>query len=253
MTLDLKDVTFTIPFRYDSPERLRNLRTVIAYLNKYFDTNIIVCEEAAERKFTDVGKFEYMFIQSNNPFMHRTRCLNLMAKKATTPFIVNYDTDVLLPIRQYVESVFTLRKNTFDMIYPYEGRFVNFIPPFLDQIVEKISLDGITEQNGHLIHPNSVGGAIFWNKNKFIECGMESEVFFGWGFEDNFRYVVANRLGMRVHRVPGILYHLNHPSSINSANTSSEAYKRNEAEFHRINGMDANMIRNYIKTWEWLK
>lgn len=253
MTLDLKDVTFTIPFRYDSPERLRNLRTVIAYLNKYFDTNIIICEEANERKFTDVGKFEYMFIHTDSPFMHRTKCLNIMAKKATTPFIVNYDTDALLPIRQYIESVFLLRNNTYDMIYPYSGKFINYISPQLDTIVANCSLDGVTEESGHVIHPNSVGGAIFWNKQKFIEGGMENQNFVSWGWEDTERMPRFARLGMRIHRVSGSLFHMNHPPSMNSANTSTEQYKRNEAEFHKVNGMDANMIRNYMKTWDWLK
>ena len=41
----MKDLTFTIPFRYDSEDRLRNLRTIIAYINKHFDTNIHVMEE----------------------------------------------------------------------------------------------------------------------------------------------------------------------------------------------------------------
>ena len=249
----MKDLTFTIPFRYDSEDRLRNLRTIIAYINKHFDTNIHVMEESNERRFHDSGKFQYTFIQTNDPYMHRTKCLNMMAKMSATPFIVNYDTDVLLPIRQYIESIFLLRNNSYDMIFPYDGRFINFVPPFLDKIVADISLDGITEKNGHMIHPMSVGGSIFWNKSKFFEIGGEVEYCKSWGYEDNIRNIIANRLGLRVHRVSGILYHLNHPSSINSANTSSEQYRRNEAEFHKINGMDANMIRNYIKTWPWVK
>lgn len=253
MTLEFKDVTFTIPFRYDSEERLRNIRTIISYLNKYFETNIIVCEESNERKFTDSGKFEYIHIQTDNQYMHRTKCLNIMAKMAKTPFIVNYDTDVLLPIRQYIESVFALREDKFDMIYPYSGKFINYIPPQLDTIINNISLDGITEESGHVIHPSSVGGAVFWNKSKFISGGMENENFISWGYEDNERLVRFTRLGLRVHRVSGSAYHLNHPSSINSANTSSDAYKRNEQEFHKINGMDATAIRNYMKTWQWLQ
>lgn len=251
--IDLKDITFTIPFRYDSEDRIRNLRTVIAYLNKYFETNIHVMEESHERRFTDTGKFQYTFIQTNDPFMHRTRCLNLMAKQATTPFIANYDTDALLPTRQYIESVFLLRNNAYDMIFPYGGKFINYIPPVLDKIVNNLSLDGVEEHHGHMIHPNSVGGAIFWNKQKFIECGMENENFKSWGFEDNERIVRFTRLGLRIWRVPGMLYHMNHPPSMNSANTSTDQYQRNQTEFNKVNGMDAGMIRNYMKSWHWLK
>jgi predicted glycosyltransferase involved in capsule biosynthesis len=253
MTIDLKDITFTIPFRYDSEERLRNIRTVIAYLTKYFDTNIHVMEESHERRFTDVGPFQYTFIQTNDPFMHRTRCLNLMAKQATTPFIANYDTDVLMPTRQYIESIFLLRQNAYDMVFPYSGKFINYISPQLDTIIHNCSLDGISEESGHIIHPNSVGGAIFWNKQKFIEGGMENENFKSWGFEDNERLVRFTRMGLRIHRVPGSVFHMNHPPSMNSANTSTEQYQRNSAEFSKVNGMDQGMIKNYMKSWPWLR
>jgi cell division GTPase FtsZ len=40
--IDFKDVTFIIPVRFDSEDRKRNFRITIAFLEKHFDTNIIV-------------------------------------------------------------------------------------------------------------------------------------------------------------------------------------------------------------------
>ncbi|BCU98127.1 MAG: hypothetical protein CM15mV20_2220 [uncultured marine virus] len=44
MKKDLKDCTFIIPIRIESTDRLRNVITILCYLNSNFDTNIIVKE-----------------------------------------------------------------------------------------------------------------------------------------------------------------------------------------------------------------
>lgn len=253
MKIDLKDVTFTIPFRYDSPERLRNINAVVDYLDHYFHTNISVLEESKEQKFVPSSKCTYEWIQTDNPLMHRTKCLNIMAKKSTTPFVVNYDTDVFLPIKQYVVATELLRQNQFDMIYPYQGKFTDIMEPFISKIIKENSVVGITENHGNCVHPNSVGGALFWNKTKFVECGMENEHFISWGWEDTARPLIASKLGLRICRLNGPLFHLNHPTSQNSSNTKHQAYFDNQAEYNKLAGMNKQQLIDYIKTWEWLK
>jgi hypothetical protein len=186
MPLNLSDVTFTIPFRYDSPERLRNLRAIISYLNHNFDTNILIYESAPSRMFTDTGKFTYRFFHTDNPLMHRTKMLNDMAKEVKTPIIVNYDTDVLANVKQYLESAILIRNNVFDVVYPYGGRFMNIENQgLISQIISTNNVENIREAECHCIHPSSLGGAVFFNRQKFIEGGMENEYFISWGFEDN--------------------------------------------------------------------
>lgn len=250
---NLKDTTFLIPFRYDSEERLRNLRAVIAYLNHNTDTNISIIEEANERHFTDTGKFNYEFIHNPSPLMYRTKCLNLMAKKASTPIVVLQDTDAFIPPHQLVEAANLIRNNQADMVYPYGGKFVNFLEPIISQVINSKSLAGISENQGHLIHPSSLGGCIFFNRMKFILGGMENEHFVSWGFEDNEILYRFQTLGYRITRINGILFHLHHPSSTNSANTSHDAYKNNEQEFVKVRHMNREQMLNYISTWNWLK
>jgi predicted glycosyltransferase involved in capsule biosynthesis len=251
--INLKDVTFLIPFRYDSEERLRNLRAVIDFLNYNTDTNIIVMEEAPERKFTDQGKFLYEFVHNPGPMMYRTRCLNRMAKMAKTPIIVIQDTDALIPPHQLEQAAQAIRLNQLDMVYPYNGRFINFLEPIISQIIQNKTLAGVSEEQGHLIHPASLGGSIFFNRAKFILGGMENENFVSWGWEDNERIHRFQMLGNRVSRIHGILFHLHHPPSTNSANTSHDAYKNNEQEFIKVRHMNRDQLAHYISTWSWLK
>ena len=51
MKKDLKDCTFIIPIRIESTDRLRNVITVLCYLNYNFDTNIIVKEVDVDSQF----------------------------------------------------------------------------------------------------------------------------------------------------------------------------------------------------------
>lgn len=187
MPIDLTHVTFLIPFKKDSDERLRNINFVIKYLSKHFNTNISIMEQDTEQKFvldlvSDNCKITYEFIKTDNYLFHRTKLLNLMAKKATTSVICLYDTDVIFTIDQYIHSYQAIITNACDMIFPYDGRFINYAGEPLNIILNSISLDGITEQMGGCYNPNSVGGAIFYNKKKFIEYGMENENFVSWRF-----------------------------------------------------------------------
>jgi predicted glycosyltransferase involved in capsule biosynthesis len=251
--IDLTDVTFNIPFKIDTPERVRNLNIILDYLTTNFKTNILLCENDTDQKFDTQGKYNKLFIPRGDYLMHRTHCLNQMAMKSSTPIIVNYDTDVLFPVAQYVQSVKVIRENKYDMVYPYDGRFIDLQEPHITNIKNTRSVENLTPNNGNLIHPKSVGGAIFWNKQKFIEGGMENERFISWGWEDNERLHRFGVLGYRISRVEGVLYHLTHPRSPNSANTQHKAYFDNEKEYHRILSLSKDALRQQISTWGWTK
>ena len=251
---DLSNVTFLIPYRYDSPDRLRNVKACVSYLNAHFITNIIVMEEAPERTLHDLpANVVYQFVANPSPLMHRTRMLNDMCKMSKTPIIALMDTDVFFIPSQLWDAQQLIRSNQFDMVYPYGGRFMNYIEPQISQIIVSNSLDGINESHGHQIHPNSLGGCILLDKSKFIEGGMENQNHISWGWEDNCRLQRFGTLGYRITRVPGILYHLNHASSTNSANTSHEAYHNNQREYFKVASMHRDQLQNYIRTWSWLK
>lgn len=253
MKIDLKDVTFNIPFKKDSEERLENAVTIVKYIQKYFDTNIIVSEQDDTKKFPDMDGVKHIFLQTSNNILLRTTMLNNMCKLSSTPFVANYDTDVLFKETQYVTAVDMLRKTDKAGVFPYGGRFLNYINNERRKIIDTLSLDGMEEGNGHLIHPSSVGGAIIWNKQKFIKGGMENENFKSWGFEDNERMSRFIKLGYAIGRTDGILYHLSHPVSLNSSNTKHIAYSNNHFELAKVNNMTKEKLEEYINTWSWNK
>ena len=252
--MDLHDLTLNIPIRYDTPDRTENLNFVLNYFTKQSNVNIIVCEESSEKKYDYVTSFnntKYIHIKSDSNLFHRTKCLNICAKASETPYIANYDCDVVFKQSQILQTMDLLRSGACDVAFPYSGVFYE-VPRSYIQVLENnnYNLDYILLKECQAVNMNSVGGAIFWNKNKFIQVGMENENFVSWGFEDNERVVRAGKLNLKLQRVYGNLYHMTHQRLINSIpNTHTNV---NQMEFNKISNMSQQDLIKYIKSWSWV-
>ena len=256
MAIDLKDLTITIPVKLEHDDRKRNLKTVMEFLTHNFETNIIICEQDSNEvpELLKGFDFHYMKTTRDDGFIHRTHQLNIMAKEAKTPFVANYDADVLMKPAQYVEGMSFLRSGEVSMVIPYAGPCWDINASHHKRIVDENSVDFIEPPKnfGGLMNQNSVGGVLFWNKKDFISGGMENEHFISWGFEDNERFDRFPKLGYRMKRASGILFHLNHHRTPNSS-PKHKFYQKNLAEYNRIKGMDKQKLLNEVKSWTWCK
>jgi SAM-dependent methyltransferase len=246
--LDLKDVTFTIPVFYDSLDRKINLDICLKLLSE-FDTNIIVGEQGTDefKGYPNYVKFDY-------EHFHRTKMLNEMARMADAPYIANWDCDVAVPPAQLLETVHRLRQGA-EMIYPYEYNFIRLSSKVKDEIRDHWDLGDYAKYN----FPNndskgkpSFGGAVLWNKQKYFEIGGECEYFISFGPEDVERMERAKKLGVKIDRVPGELYHFPHWCGPDSSVTNP-FYKANHAILAKERQMSREELWNWINTWEWHK
>lgn len=252
MKIDLSDTTFTIPIRIDHPDRLRNLTVIINYLKTNFRTNVIIGESASQPSLRNIfATCGYIFYKSDDVLFHRTKVLNDLARACATPIVVNYDADVLVEPTRLAESINLIRNREADMVYPYDGKFRVVPPEIIERVATNLSIAGLNESNTWLLHPNSFGGAIIWNKAKFMTVGMENENFVSWGMEDFERFTRARKLGAKIFRVNGTMYHLDHWRGPNSTDTSG-MYAKNEAEYTKINEMTVEQLKDHMKTWSWL-
>ena len=69
---------------------------------------------------------------------------------------------------------------------------------------------------------NVTGGAVFANKEAYINAGMLNEKFYGWGPEDFELYERLKILGQKIHRSDGLMFHLTHSRGSNSSFRSME-------------------------------
>lgn len=253
MKTNLKDVTFIIPIKLDSSDRLNNYITVINHLTNLFDTNIIVCESdktSNENLLKIHEDVKYVFHENRSNYFHRTKILNIMTKMSNTNIVCNYDTDVVFPEQQYMSSVNEIKKNNCTIVFPYGGKFMNVPNKFFD-LIKNNNFHEINEDLLELAHPNSLGGAFFFNKEKYAMAGLENENFMSWGFEDNERISRLQKLNHQVSRVPGLLFHLNHQRGADSV-PENPYYQKNMQEYYKINSMNKNQLEEYIKNWGWV-
>lgn len=251
--IDFKDVTFIVPIKFDSEDRKTNFKISMEYVLRNFDTNIIVMEsdvDSNEEFVKSVSeKINYHFVKNDTGIFHRTKLLNDMTKLSTTNIVVNYDVDVIFPINQYVESRGKMLEGC-SFCFPYGGKFYD-IPKKYFNLVGTEELSSINLNDCTLFNPNSVGGAFFFDKSKYLNIGLENEKFISWGFEDWERILRIQKMGFELYRVNGNLYHLTHSRDKNSGD-KNPYLKQNEMEFNKIKNMNKLNIEEYIKTWEWI-
>lgn len=251
--IDLKDCTFVIPVSYDHADRKHNLDISVCLLQRDFDTNIIVGEQGGN-KFRYTERFaKYVRFGFRN--FHRTRMLNEMILASVTNYISNWDCDTILPPLRVYMSLKSLR-NGKDFVYPFDGR-VYHVPriPFFANLrrfldVGIFGMDKFLGKNGKEII-SSVGHAVFCNRDKFIECGMENEYMISYAPEDCERWERYHRLGYKVERIKGAMFHLMHWRGKDSS-SRNPFFKANHDELDKMRKMDDKETLEYIKTWPWM-
>jgi predicted glycosyltransferase involved in capsule biosynthesis len=252
--IDFKDVTFIIPIRFDSEDRKKNFKITIGFLEKNFYTNIIVMESDTESNEDFVKsvseKIEYVFEKNDNSLFHRTKMLNVMTKMSKTNIVVNYDIDVLFKPEQYLAAKFALKTGV-DFAFPYSGKFYDIKPTYFENI-KNGDFDLVDLSDCTLFNPNSLGGAIFFNKDAYAKIGLENENFISWGYEDWERIRRIEKFGYKIFRTDGVLYHLTHSRGENSGVTN-KMYSSNKSEFDRINKLDIDNLKLEINQWKWVK
>lgn len=255
-TIDLTDTTFTIPVFHDHRDRKQNLDLCVCMLQTSFDTNIIVGEQGT-------SIFQYMkqwcrYIKFEERSFHRTRMLNVMAMASKTPYIANWDADVMIAPLQIYLAVLKLREGA-DMVFPYDGRFARWPREEWFKKLEKTIDLGVfagTQPKGHrgadIEDMYSVGGAVFFNKASFIAGGMENEHMISFGPEDCERNDRFTMLGFNIARVKGYLHHINHWCGKDSSKFNP-FFRANHNEIDKIRLMSRQELQEYVDSWSWTK
>ena len=253
--IDLSDVTFTIPIKYDHADRKANLDLCIKYLQHHFDTNISLGEMDDRAYFNYHHKtVEYRFFKKKQLF-ERTWILNELAKEAQTPIVANWDADVFMDPDQVLEAVSRIRKGEADGCYPYDGRFFHASRErYYDLLDKELSTEIFRNQpfSKHDHTVTSYGGCVIWNKQKFIEGGMENEHMVDYGPEDYERYHRFKKLGFNLSRVSGPLFHIDHEISRNGSQGHAR-YQSNHFDYERLMKLSKSDLKKEVSAWPWPK
>lgn len=249
--VDASDLTITIPVRIDSPDRLRNLITCTNILATQTNARVIVgIGDPVSIRHLIHSRIEVVEIPDpTDSVFHRTRILNELTRLVTTDFIANLDCDVVVPVSQWNETLRQLRDNNYELVYPYDGIMIG-VPFGYHPWLERAQYSSIPLALQDVMHATSLGGCVVWNREVFLAAGMENEHLISWGFDDDERFARANALRLRIHRVNGCVYHLNHHRGIDSSPANPHVIN-NRNEFLRISNMSDDEISREISRWSW--
>lgn len=264
--MNLKKATFIIPIRIESNDRLRNVITTMAFLLENFDTNIIIKEVDSESVFekealpilkdildVDVN-INHIFEKSNSLSFHRQKILNEMITEANTEIVVNYDCDVLLPITSYTESYDAILTHKCDVVYPYgQGMYQKRVHA-TDEVVSNFLQTGDFEHLNKNSTPytSDFGWAQFFNRQVYIDGGMENENFIAYSPEDKERHYRFTTLGYNVGRINDYVYHLEHSRGHNSWINNPHMQNNNDL-WSQIQNMNKEQLQEYYSNQNYLK
>jgi hypothetical protein len=266
MKIDLTEATFIIPVRIESTDRLRNVIATTAFLLENFDTNIIIKEVDSESIFqkealpilkdileVDIN-IHHIFEKSDNPSFHRQMVLNEMIFESNTKVVVNYDCDVLLPIQSYLKAYQFILSGEYDVVYPYgQGMYQRQVIPsdeVVSRFLQKLDYDYLDQNSSE--YTSDFGWVQFFNRQVYIDGGMENENFIAYAPEDKERFYRFNMLGYNVGRIDEIVYHLEHFRSHNSWINNPHMQKNNDI-WNQIQKMNKEQLIEYYLNQEYLK
>jgi len=260
---DLKNSTLIIPIKIEHPDRYRNAKITLSFLNKHIETNVIIYEVSDDgiSKLDFIGDLINLrinhIIEKTNGSFHRTRYLNEMLDLVSTPVVINYDIDVLLDPENMVECQNILISGEYSVIYPYElglGQIqVQSTFDYNGFIDSEYSMDFINNSPNINLYSAECGHCIFFNTDIYKNLGGENENFISYGPEDKERlyrfHLLTNSIIWRNgHKV----YHLEHYRGDDSW-TSNPNYYHNWNVFNSIKNLTPNEVAEYYMNVEYIK
>lgn len=269
--VDLSNATFIVPLRIESADRMRNIITLLCFLFGNFDTNVIIKEVDSEPVFEKnvlpqikefIGKdinLTHVFEKSDDPVFYRMHILNEMLAMSKTDVVINYDCDVLMPVKTYVNAYESILNGTYDVVYPYgNGSFQKqvhvtdeIVSDFLNNDFDLSILDKSSQ-----VSTSDFGWVQFFNRSVYIEGGMENENFRGSSPEDKERFFRFTTLGYKVGRIDNWIYHLEHSRGANSWPESIRGNPymvQNFEVWNHLQTLNKQKLKEYYSNQDYLK
>lgn len=268
--LNLTQTTFIIPVRIEHPDRYRNARTVLGFLNHHFNTNIFIFESSLD----GISKLDFLddlknlkikkWVIQDDQIFHRTRYLNIMLEEVTTDIVVNYDIDVILDPSNYLECQKLILSGEFDVIYPYE--FSGYGDPiesmgqiqvfgnFNYSLFREEFSTGVIKNSPHVISYNCAecGHCIFFKTGIYKKFGGENEEFLSYGPEDKERMLRFQNLGTKIGWRKGEkVFHFEHFRGQDSWTTNPH-FQKNWQIFRSIEGLNPVELLDYYQNRPYL-
>jgi predicted glycosyltransferase involved in capsule biosynthesis len=259
------DLTFLVPTRIETEDRLRNIISSVSYLLKHIPAKVIV-KEVSEyptfknqaipqiKKYVDISNLEYLYEKSEDPWFCKSKVLNDLIVASNTKIVANYDADAIIPIEAYFNAYNLINDDLADVVYPYQCGIYQWKADYNEDIYEEFisSLNTSVLDKNKTLSNSTIGWSQFINRKVYIESFMMNENFISWGCEDDEFYYRMSALGRRIQRTNNYIYHLEHSRTNNSWFTNPN-FNNNYQLWNRIKTFDKNQLIQYYGNQDYLK
>lgn len=262
-------LSFLMPCRIESPDRLRNVISSVGYLAKNFpDCKIIIQEVDKQSVFREkviphltnlFGKYpeniSHRFEESKEAFFHKTRILNDLLLAADTDIVFNYDVDVVYPLSSYSTAYNMITQGGYDAVYTFGCGIYQWAVQYNESVFHNFLKSGfdtsVLDSNSRL-SPSVMGWGQMIKRQVQIDAGLWNENFISWGAEDcEFHYRIP-ALGYKVGRINDFVYHLDHSRTFNS-HYNNPKFMDNHNLWQAIRTWDKETLVKYYSQQDYLK
>ena len=184
------DLTFLIPTRIETEDRLRNIISSVSYLLRHVPAKVIVKESSGRdtfrfralpeiKKHANTENLTYLFEENNDPLFCKSKVLNDLIVAADTKVVANYDADCILPISSYHQAYGAINDGQADVVYPYGCGIYQWKADYNMQIYDQFvnQLDTSVLDRNKTLSNSTIGWTQFINRQKYIDCYMMNENF----------------------------------------------------------------------------
>jgi len=261
----MMDLTFLIPARIETEDRLRNIISSVTYLLRNVPAKVIVKEVSNRslfkfralpeiKKYANVDNLTHIFEESHEPLFCKSKVLNDLIVAADTKIVANYDADCILPISSYHEAYRLINDDHADVVYPYQCGIYQWCADYnmeiFNEFINKLDVSVLDKKKR--LSNSTIGWTQFVNRQKYIDSFMMNENFVSWGCEDDEFYYRMSVLGNRIKRVNDYVYHLEHSRTHNSW-FSNPNFNNNYQLWNQIKRFDRRSLVEYYESQDYLK
>lgn len=262
---DLFDLDIIIPVYIDTDDRVRNLETVLNYLEKYFKNYKVYLTEF------ESNRCKYLYHKIGIEYIHdprlfnKTKTINTALEKCKNKFVSIWDADALITPSGIEQAMQALRSMHYHFAFPYNGWFIDIKGDTLQKVFKTVDVINLNIYDNTIIHKDAndysirfstknkfgggsnTGGCIIFNRETLIKLGTYNENFWQWGFEDDEIDIRFEIMGYeRFNAKNANCYHMDHSRNDEENGFGTEYIKNNSREYHKVLSMNKQALTSYI-------
>lgn len=255
----MRELTFIIPIRVDTEDRVDNGLTVLRFIQMHFPQSEVLLMEQDSKIRTERIVEAFPAVQRNfelNPGrFSKSLAVNTGIALSTRELICMCDTDILLHPDALRRAVQIISKNSGCVVIPHNRIFMDVSGALKTEIAKTLDMEKFGRVRSFSNAPVRAGlelrdcnGGIFLAKKEvLILSGGLNKKMISYGWEDTEFIRRLDKLGYYTFMLPEYnLVHLDHRRGPDSQ--INEMFDINRAEFKKIDAMNRHQLQLYVET-----